>query len=90
MDMNLNMVMPYFNSKDKELEVGDQVSIDLVSVFNVGVIRYFSSLTETVDCEMPDGSMISVSTQLIRENISGQHRKRKNFVRDVVDIMADI
>ena len=82
--------MPYLDSTDKELKIGDQVSLNIVSMFNIGVITYFSALTDTVDCELPDGSTISISTQLIQENITGQARKRDNFVRDVVDVITDI
>lgn len=86
----LNTIMPYLTSDDKELELGDQVSLNLNTTFNVAVILRLDRMNGAFDCEFPDGSVISVDEQFVMENLTGQLRKRKRFLHDVVDMLTDI
>lgn len=82
--------MQYLNSNDKELEIGDQVSVDINSMFNIAVILRFDALTPTFDGQFPDGSVVNIDVQLVRQNLTGQLRQRERFLHDVVDMLTDI
>lgn len=82
--------MPYLDAVDKELEIGDQVSLDVSTPFNVAVIIRFDSISESFDCEFADGTIMNVVEALVRENLTGKIRKQTKFNKDVVDVLTDI